>query len=313
MAASGQIYSERGFPKREPARKAATLLANRMGLTPPVDIKSVVEEFATVSAENWPGTAVDGLTVRRPGVKPQIAYRSSQPPRRARFTLAHELGHILIPWHLATTTQCSVSLSTGRSTAEQEADAFAAALMMPPTWVADLIFSHNLGMSDVIGRLALADISAHASIIALARALPEGWAFEVDAALVTSGYIGAYSRGELASTGSAGEAELHSKLVKWWRLFDSRDFTPGVSSESARPLLVEAIDATKANLSVQQIEGKVSGLIGSPKAKALQHPSDQFAYVVWRFETEGHLLAGHDGFKAWLSALVEARHRRKNR
>jgi Zn-dependent peptidase ImmA (M78 family) len=67
-----------------------------------------------------------------------IAYNEASGVERRRFTIAHEIGHFLIPWHGAN-AQCAVadmgvlrSKDTRKST-EAEANRFAAALLTPTT------------------------------------------------------------------------------------------------------------------------------------------------------------------------------------
>jgi Zn-dependent peptidase ImmA (M78 family) len=67
-----------------------------------------------------------------------IAYSEASGAERRRFTIAHEIGHFLIPWHGAN-AQCAVadmgvlrSKNTRKST-EAEANRFAAALLTPTT------------------------------------------------------------------------------------------------------------------------------------------------------------------------------------
>jgi len=65
------------------------------------------------------GSKVDGVTFRAPGLPPLVVLNSDQPADRMRFTLAHELGHLVM--HHAQPTQ----------NMEQEANEFASALLMP--------------------------------------------------------------------------------------------------------------------------------------------------------------------------------------
>lgn len=65
------------------------------------------------------GASVSGVTFSTPGMPPLIALNSDQPSDRMRFTLAHELGHLVM--HRFPT-----------SGMEQEANAFASALLLPP-------------------------------------------------------------------------------------------------------------------------------------------------------------------------------------
>jgi Zn-dependent peptidase ImmA (M78 family) len=65
------------------------------------------------------GSAVDGVTFRAPGLPPLIVLNVDQPGDRMRFTLAHELGHLVM--HHDQPTQSM----------EQEANEFASAFLMP--------------------------------------------------------------------------------------------------------------------------------------------------------------------------------------
>ena len=65
------------------------------------------------------GSAVDGVTFRAPGLPPLVVLNIEQPADRMRFTLAHELGHLVM--HHSQPTQ----------NMEQEANEFASAFLMP--------------------------------------------------------------------------------------------------------------------------------------------------------------------------------------
>jgi Zn-dependent peptidase ImmA (M78 family) len=64
------------------------------------------------------GSSVSGVTMSAPGLLPIIILNIDQPSDRARFTLAHELGHLVM--HRFPTPQM-----------EKQADSFASALLMP--------------------------------------------------------------------------------------------------------------------------------------------------------------------------------------
>ena len=68
-----------------------------------------------------------------------IFYSGRSPKARQRFTVGHELGHFLLPWHRRSSFQC-VSEDVGFSSTtktewEVQANEFAAALLMPPSVV----------------------------------------------------------------------------------------------------------------------------------------------------------------------------------
>lgn len=304
---SGSATEAVATPNNQAARKAAELLAERYDLSPRVDIDTFVRKFATVEPCTWPNGDVDGLTVRASQSEdlPRIFYRETQSPRRIRFTLAHELGHLILGWHIGT-AQCSIDMGTaGRSPDEREADTFAASLLIPNRWVASLL-AEGIGISDVVRRLEEADVSPYASLIALSNALPPGWAFELAGTVqLRSGFMPPYSPDDLDKTRAKGIARLHNTDVKWWRLFGSKDFESEVETAAAHEALLDALDATSSQLSVPQITGKVAGYLGSAKTAILQDPADMFAYVLWRLEGEiNNTLPAHDGFKRWLSRRV---------
>jgi Zn-dependent peptidase ImmA (M78 family)/DNA-binding XRE family transcriptional regulator len=68
---------------------------------------------------NLAGSAVDGVTFAAPGLPPLIVLNASQPADRMRFTLAHELGHLVM--HRTQPTQAM----------EEQANEFASYFLMP--------------------------------------------------------------------------------------------------------------------------------------------------------------------------------------
>ena len=81
----------------EAVRKFARRIADRFDLTPPIDVSNIFSEMdiQIVEEENQYGIeAYSQLNDNKVIINTEITYI----PRR-RFTLAHELGHICIPWH----------------------------------------------------------------------------------------------------------------------------------------------------------------------------------------------------------------------
>lgn len=123
-----------------------------MDLNPPIDIYTVAARYCDVEFLTWP-FACDALAVGLSSARPSVFIRkNNQGARRRRFTLAHELGHVVLPWHLGLTacipvatsfeadplgpTPVSGFLSQARI-AEQEAEAtrFAGALLVPRRFI----------------------------------------------------------------------------------------------------------------------------------------------------------------------------------
>lgn len=129
--------------------KIAQRLVERRSLQPPINVEALVKEQATVIDIPIPFYGIDGLSINLKvrGKNPKVLVNTNQPRSRRRFTLAHELGHLLIPWHLGTFTD-SVDLSDIESHSEnfefeKEANNFAAELLMPKNWVSEIMESES--------------------------------------------------------------------------------------------------------------------------------------------------------------------------
>lgn len=122
-----------------PVEKMAARLLSRHGLTPPYDLEALVLNYASVELHHFPVNA-DGITIGIGGEKkPQILINSDSPETRRKFTLAHELGHIVIPWHTGTIVSHlgNIEANTEYRQMESEANQFAAELLLPSSWIRD--------------------------------------------------------------------------------------------------------------------------------------------------------------------------------
>lgn len=120
-----------------PEERMAARVLKRKGLTPPYDLLELANSFGEVRYRNFPFKA-DGITVGiGKQVRPTIYINSNCPDTRQRFTLAHEIGHIVIPWHTGTVVSHLEpgSDDSDYSLMEQEANRFAAELLMPTEWL----------------------------------------------------------------------------------------------------------------------------------------------------------------------------------
>lgn len=66
-----------------------------------------------------------------------IFYNGTVPKSRQKFTIGHELGHFLLPWHRQTTFECTAEdiSSRARKDWEVQANQFSAELLMPKVLV----------------------------------------------------------------------------------------------------------------------------------------------------------------------------------
>ncbi|MFH0180802.1 ImmA/IrrE family metallo-endopeptidase [Streptomyces cacaoi] len=123
---------------------------------------------------------------------PRVFVRSDLSELRERFTLAHEMAHIELAWHVGT-VDCHVdsasigsefSITSASGTQEREANEFASRLLAPDRWLSSLVSSvssfDRAAMQKLLDHLATANISAQAGLIALSRHLLPGHALIVD-------------------------------------------------------------------------------------------------------------------------------------
>lgn len=119
--------------------KTTSLLKSNGYYTVPILVESLVKSLKidlepVITDEN-----VSGFFLTK-GAKHVIGYNNREPQQRIRFTIAHELGH----WHLHSKEaplfidkkekvrfNRDGNSSTGELTLEREANAYAAALLMP--------------------------------------------------------------------------------------------------------------------------------------------------------------------------------------
>lgn len=121
----------------------AARLVDRLNLTPPIDVEKLCSGFADLSFKKFP-VSIDGLCLdlKIRGKRPKVWVSSVSPPVRRRFTLAHEIGHIIIPWHNGTIIDDIEAPRSGEKgkyrEMEAEANRFAAELLMPSSWAIGL-------------------------------------------------------------------------------------------------------------------------------------------------------------------------------
>ncbi|MCC2608003.1 ImmA/IrrE family metallo-endopeptidase [Planctobacterium marinum] len=111
----------------------------RNQLEPPFNLQNLVQQYANVEFITFPeNISADGISL---GLKikkrPDILINNIKPDTRQTFTLAHELGHILIPWHkgnIISHTQAAID-NYRYYKIEQEANLFAGEILFPTDWL----------------------------------------------------------------------------------------------------------------------------------------------------------------------------------
>ncbi len=103
--------------------------------------------FAAATATHLPSPLPPGMTVISPGRVPLILYDPALPLPRRNFTIAHELGHLLL--HHGTNRQGCTEGSPEEQ--ERAADAFASLLLAPPVLIAgwEQLLGRRLGADEI--------------------------------------------------------------------------------------------------------------------------------------------------------------------
>jgi Zn-dependent peptidase ImmA (M78 family) len=117
-------------------RIAATVRAHWLLPSGPIEnLTGAVERAGgVVIHSSMGGSSVSGVTIVIPGLLPLIVLNSDQPADRLRFTLAHELGHLVMH-------------KFPSANMESEANDFASALLMPKNEITIALRGRPLDMS----------------------------------------------------------------------------------------------------------------------------------------------------------------------
>ena len=136
-----------------PSELASTLL-DRLGIQGKPDLAQIALRIGLriqeVDAEGFEGSLVRALD----GPKGIIAIKQSiREHSRKRFTIAHEIGHYVIPGHRTLENVCTSSMveswQKGLSRAELEANEFAVELLLPSRYVREPLRLHDPSLKTI--------------------------------------------------------------------------------------------------------------------------------------------------------------------
>ncbi len=222
-----------------PEERLAARLVRRLSLQPPVDVYKLARSLASVSEKQFP-IEIDGLCLdlKVPGRRPKIWLSKRPGLMRRRFTLAHEIGHIVIPWHTGTIVDDLEAPRTASGGSyrqiEAEANRFAAELLMPTHWTINLgqRAEHIADMMHAI--VHVAEVSFPSALIRVEQLGPPGYVgAEIrEGVVVWSGRTkGTAARPPLVGTQlehiempTAEEPRVLSRELNryyWWKLRDT--------------------------------------------------------------------------------------------
>jgi len=160
---------------------------------PPIDVAALIRSYADLHIVPLPFD-FDGLCIdlKVPGRRPKVIVNSTRSDERVRFTLAHELGHLLIPWHVG-----SIVDRTAMERAEEdydywfleaEANRFASELLMPSAWVSEIAAACDSPLEALSRVRVEARTSKQAATLKLIQCMPPNYvmAQTIDGIIVTS-------------------------------------------------------------------------------------------------------------------------------
>jgi hypothetical protein len=265
-----------------PEINLARRLIKRAKLKPPIDVFDVARKFSNVEKLELP-VDVDGvcLNLKQSGKKPliivNIAGRSRE---RIRFTLAHELGHVLIPWHTGSIVD-EIEITRDHASQEYwqlegEANRFASELLMPTAWVEKQIEEWPLPLEATARVANGAEVSFQAATIKLLNCLGSGFIFAQveNGSVVSSGR----SRGTLANQPNIGSTiepdalfpwtpnrwrqQVGTARYYWWQFKGDVALPAANSNHDWRVLLDSIIDDIKVRSDdIPKFKMKVNGII----------------------------------------------------
>lgn len=119
----------------DPIENIAELLIKKERINKlPVDIESIALKYSKLKKIDIPFD-FDGITIKEKGRTPQIIINKKQVKQRKNFTIAHELGHIIIPWHVGIILDQSIdreeNIDYEYAEYEAEANKFSSSLLLP--------------------------------------------------------------------------------------------------------------------------------------------------------------------------------------
>ena len=165
--------------------KVARRLIKKHRLSPPVDIHKLAQAYSQVIHVRPPAQA-DAFLLYPDEDHPEhlILLNRDYGIKRQRFTLAHELAHIVLPWHIGEleySLSNSNPLNTEYAEREREADRFASELLMPTAWLTNLVSQYDKIIPTTIAKQVAnsARVSLYAASSAVSQVIPPNMALVV--------------------------------------------------------------------------------------------------------------------------------------
>lgn len=300
-----------------PEQRLAKLLTQRLRLIPPVDIEQLVQRYAVLEQDILPGDDIDAIVFTRPGTKPIVVRNQNKSLTRQRFTLAHELGHILIPWHMgvvACHTGWVLDEDTTYAETEAEANRFASELLMPRQWMIKNVRASK-GLRSAFAAVQKAGASTQAVSVALVQVLEPGYVFALiddDGKVALSGISpGTFANGPVhGQTLNRDDYDrLSSKKtqiegVYWW-YFGQKSLPETPTDPRAASLILREMLQSLGirGARAEKLTQSINGIIGAANSKIIAESVKELASCLrQRFLSRSELrrVIAHEDFDFFL-------------
>lgn len=140
---------------RHVLERQATRLLKLSGIGgPPVPIAELVAGLPRIEVKRFPALPTSGRT-QWAGNRWVILVSADEPAVRQRFSLGHELAHVV--WHPSEDVLVDLETATSAERLEQACEYFAACLLMPRMWIKRAYYDE--GIQDVASLSRLFNVS----------------------------------------------------------------------------------------------------------------------------------------------------------
>ena len=319
-----------------PEENIAQYFLSKQNLKFPVNLELLLSKYAVVEEDNLP-SGFDAITLKKPSQhnRPLVIINKKLSSARRLFTVGHELGHIVIPWHYGTQFFCKingiVSLEDRLADSiESEANRFAAELIMPESWINKLIVSYPKLDNLVNYIVQFRGVSFLAASFRLINLLPEGYAFtETDFSNKVINVSTSHgTRLKLPEIGSKFDFQSINLLaddtatfktgtstITWWHLnkriipSDSTSIAESASDILHKICIETSIIGSEMKNKISTINGIIGAANGSNKD---QH--DLFTVLKQRFINRDSLkpIIQHPLFDSFLCKRIQSIKSKKN-
>lgn len=187
------------------AERYAETVCDELGLQPPIPIEELVRARARIKEEVLPN-GVEAVVIERGLTRPTVYLSETLHPARRRFTLAHEYGHIVLPWQIGSMA-CNPDVGDGHEYsdrfAETEANRFAAELLLPRSWLAKRVNDFETDPAEALAQIAeTAGVSPITAAIRIEH--------------IDKARIGAAVRRSNGSVYRGSGARFPYRNIQWW-------------------------------------------------------------------------------------------------